>query len=764
MELRWYKNKNIGPFLSLQSVYFTENNMLDSIYFAVFFSKLSKKSIHDIRGSIHYNKTISSWKSKLENDVDSYKLGDLARILKLNLEIYKPFATKQHNEFIGGTSSRTAQLLQISKHSYKPMKFGGDLSKFDRYRNIGENENKKFRKTLPQEKQPMIENKMKRRYSLREMFSFHDSDKNVQEPLKYIDSIFNEYGINSDNVLSYLIIGEASLILFDSRKSFSNTEPTALNGNIFCSVELSEERSFIKNSKVHLNLQGMQRQKSFISSKILENLQHFQKVSEEKIFFDLAFISKTEYSGGVGDENRSPTGAADGLLELSMSVPKGEKRNRDESTDFGQRKQQKMDMENTYRKLYFVALSNGEKSLLKISKDSSIDAQYENEDKCYRVITARGREFKKHVADFIGYGIVKSSSLVLQNKTIHVDPIHNGHKFIATEFDTRFCTVTHAIAYLFEVPALAENFTGYSQSIILENLKSLQTSVYSNRKMKLTHICEAVSNAISIGSESIGFFHADLHSGNVLVRMDFDEKSVELNENFGWNGKTHDLTLNAERSMYEPVIKLVDFHSSSNARFQDLNERVYKFSMNRRLYDAYKQKNSVGLRYIRTVDIIRFIVSIFWNFKFYFENLPNPYFGGDFRPPDNHVDYKPKSYTETAYMIETIYDLMPTSNPSYMDLWLKFNYNGLVNKPYVDPDEGQDLLKFNNIASEDFLNSVISTYFRKLEGIHVRFLWNGPISNPDDGPKPILTGSVDSKGLYKHFPYQKYAFTYPSPE
>ena len=124
MQIKNYKNKNIGTFLSIPLSLVDSISPIDTIYMATHFDKLSSKMISQVRSSKHYASTISSWKSKLK-DVDQSNLSDVANALGINLEVHNPMAKDSKTAFSGGSRARrSAQLLKVKAGVYKPMRAG----------------------------------------------------------------------------------------------------------------------------------------------------------------------------------------------------------------------------------------------------------------------------------------------------------------------------------------------------------------------------------------------------------------------------------------------------------------------------------------------------------------------------------------------------------------------------------------------------------------------------------------------------------------
>jgi ankyrin repeat protein len=124
-ELKIYRNKNIGEFASFPKNLADDSSRLDALYLASNFDKLRTKSVAAIRKSKHFASTVNAWEKKLTG-VDASDLAAVAKTLGFDVEVFNPLASSEPQTLFsgGGRSKRKAQLLQVKKGVYKPMKAG----------------------------------------------------------------------------------------------------------------------------------------------------------------------------------------------------------------------------------------------------------------------------------------------------------------------------------------------------------------------------------------------------------------------------------------------------------------------------------------------------------------------------------------------------------------------------------------------------------------------------------------------------------------
>ena len=122
MDLKVYKNKNLGQFTSIPIKLIDDSSPLDSLYLSTHFHKLRSKPVTHVRKSKHYASTVKAWEKKLDS-VDASDLETVAATLGIDVEVFNPLASSESQTSFsgGGRSKRSAQLLKVKKNVYKPM-------------------------------------------------------------------------------------------------------------------------------------------------------------------------------------------------------------------------------------------------------------------------------------------------------------------------------------------------------------------------------------------------------------------------------------------------------------------------------------------------------------------------------------------------------------------------------------------------------------------------------------------------------------------
>ena len=131
MDLKLYKNKRIGEFVSIEkskSLSSDEDNLEDSIYLARYIDKLRTDSVENIRKSDHYKTKLKEIKNLIRG-IDPSDLGSIGSKLKMNIVTYNPSPNRKDVSTIEGgaikKSYKIVELLNVSKHRYKPMLYLG---------------------------------------------------------------------------------------------------------------------------------------------------------------------------------------------------------------------------------------------------------------------------------------------------------------------------------------------------------------------------------------------------------------------------------------------------------------------------------------------------------------------------------------------------------------------------------------------------------------------------------------------------------------
>ena len=126
MDLKVYKNKNLGQFTSIPIKLIDDSSPLDSLYLSTHFHKLRSKPVTHVRKSKHYASTVKDWEKKLDS-VDASDLETVAATLGIDVEVFNPLASSESQTSFsgGGRSKRSAQLLKVRKNVYKPMRREG---------------------------------------------------------------------------------------------------------------------------------------------------------------------------------------------------------------------------------------------------------------------------------------------------------------------------------------------------------------------------------------------------------------------------------------------------------------------------------------------------------------------------------------------------------------------------------------------------------------------------------------------------------------
>lgn len=121
VDLKSYRNKNIGHFTSFPASLIDDSSPIDSIYLAVNFEHLHTKSVARIRASGRYGSTLATWQRKLK-DVDTSDLAVVAEKLGFDIEVFDPLTKSPQIGYSGGRYSKgTAQLLKVKSGVFKPI-------------------------------------------------------------------------------------------------------------------------------------------------------------------------------------------------------------------------------------------------------------------------------------------------------------------------------------------------------------------------------------------------------------------------------------------------------------------------------------------------------------------------------------------------------------------------------------------------------------------------------------------------------------------
>lgn len=624
--LKTYKNSKVGKFVSIPSNFVKD--FVDSLYFALNFTKLVSKPIDDVRKDEHYKKSTYEMKQKLDG-VDINEPSLIAERLGINVEFFVPSSTKvmQFSDTASG-KKRTAQLLRVKRDMYKPIRVNNGGAVGVRPQPLITQRSGPLRR-VTNRNQPIIR---RRRQKIHDGLSFRDVfnvkiigeefllDADVNARLK---NLIENDSISYDMIIAYLTFGtrpfgdhiiiERHDMPYEPTFRFT-TESGVLSYNI-----LSDSHSFIENSQIWIDLRQVEKNIKYITDDILVNYDAIMSLSKDRLFYvvDKQRTNMQNAGGLIGKMGKGLVGTRNKpkiLNEELLSRP-------NESPSKG-----------GLRHVCKVTYSKQKETntvIVKLALDGVMNKYFNDEGNIYKIFKNEYTSFyDAKVIKYYGHGIVSKNQVKFDDGVESVFTFANeeykGNTYIVLEFDPSLTT---------------------AGNLLRTNIKS-----------QVPYLIYEVLSAHLEANRISKFCHGDLHSDNCLVSVKED------NSKFGMKIQA----------------KLFDFDNSSiysQKVFKNLNEGGIEFAdvlINKdaynnsyiRYFNDFKRHNSELFfeKYLWYIDAIRFCMALIW------ENYLETFDISDMNGLNDN--------REIAYVIESIIDIIPkNSRLVLINKWLSERWN-----------------------------------------------------------------------------------------